>query len=289
VADAVRRSRAGLQDSKKPIGSFIFLGTTGVGKTELAKALAAFLFNDENLITRIDMSEYQERFSVSRLIGAPPGYVGYDEGGQLTEAVRRKPYSVVLLDEIEKAHPDVFNILLQVLDDGRLTDNKGRTANFRNTLIIMTSNIGSHLIWENMKEYDENKAEEVHEKTRNMVFDLLKQTLRPEFLNRIDEIIMFKPLTSDNIRDIVKLQLNDLQLKLSANNIRIEFTDKAVNWLAQQGYDPQYGARPLKRLIQKNILNEISRMIIGQEISKNQLIIIDAERSGLSIKNSAIS
>jgi ATP-dependent Clp protease ATP-binding subunit ClpB len=196
---------------------------------------------------------------------------------------------VVLLDEIEKAHPDVFNILLQVLDDGRLTDNKGRTANFRNTLIIMTSNIGSHLIWENMKEYDDNKAEEVHEKTRNMVFDLLKQTLRPEFLNRIDEIIMFKPLTSDNIRDIVKLQLNDLQLKLSANNIRIEFTDKAVNWLAQQGYDPQYGARPLKRLIQKNILNEISRMIIGQEVSKNQLIIIDAERSGLSIKNSAIS
>ncbi len=289
VADAVRRSRAGLQDSKKPIGSFIFLGTTGVGKTELAKALAAFLFNDENLITRIDMSEYQERFSVSRLIGAPPGYVGYDEGGQLTEAVRRKPYSVVLLDEIEKAHPDVFNILLQVLDDGRLTDNKGRTANFRNTLIIMTSNIGSHLIWENMKEYDENKAEEVHEKTRNMVFDLLKQTLRPEFLNRIDEIIMFKPLTSENIRDIVKLQLNDLQLKLSANNIRIEFTDKAVDWLAKQGYDPQYGARPLKRLIQKNILNEISRMIIGQEVSKNQLIIIDAERSGLSIKNSAIA
>jgi len=286
VADAVRRSRAGLQDSRKPIGSFIFLGTTGVGKTELAKALAAFLFNDENLITRIDMSEYQERYSVSRLIGAPPGYVGYDEGGQLTEAVRRKPYSVVLLDEIEKAHPDIFNILLQVLDDGRLTDNKGRTANFKNTIIIMTSNIGSHLIWENMKEYDENNADEVHERTRNMVFDLLKQTLPPEFLNRIDEIIMFKPLTVENIREIVKLQLNNLQQTLSANNISVEINDKAIDWLAAKGYDPQFGARPLKRLIQKHILNEISRMIIGQEVSKNQLIIIDAGKSGLSIKNS---
>jgi ATP-dependent Clp protease ATP-binding subunit ClpB len=286
VADAVRRSRAGLQDSKKPIGSFIFLGTTGVGKTELAKALAAFLFNDENLITRIDMSEYQERFSVSRLIGAPPGYVGYDEGGQLTEAVRRKPYSVVLLDEIEKAHPDVFNILLQVLDDGRLTDNKGRTVNFKNTIIIMTSNIGSHLIWENMKDYDEEKADEVHERTRSMVFDLLKQTLRPEFLNRIDEIIMFKPLTTENIREIVKLQLNNLQQSLSCKNIRIEITDKAVDWLSRQGYDPQLGARPLKRLIQKHILNEISRMIISQEVSKNQLIIINAEKSGLIIRNS---
>jgi len=286
VADAVRRSRAGLQDSRKPIGSFIFLGTTGVGKTELAKALAAFLFNDENLITRIDMSEYQERYSVSRLIGAPPGYVGYDEGGQLTEAVRRKPYSVVLLDEIEKAHPDIFNILLQVLDDGRLTDNKGRTANFKNTIIIMTSNIGSHLIWENMKEYDENNADEVHERTRNMVFDLLKQTLPPEFLNRIDEIIMFKPLTVENIREIVKLQLNNLQQTLSANNISVEINDKAIDWLAEKGYDPQFGARPLKRLIQKHILNEISRMIIGQEVSKNQLIIIDAGKSGLSIKNS---
>jgi ATP-dependent Clp protease ATP-binding subunit ClpB len=286
VADAVRRSRAGLQDSKKPIGSFIFLGTTGVGKTELAKALAAFLFNDENLITRIDMSEYQERFSVSRLIGAPPGYVGYDEGGQLTEAVRRKPYSVILLDEIEKAHPDVFNILLQVLDDGRLTDNKGRTVNFKNTIIIMTSNIGSHIIWENMKDYDEEKADEVHEKTRSMVFELLKQTLRPEFLNRIDEIIMFKPLTTDNIREIVKLQLGNLQRSLSANNIKIEITDKAVDWLARQGYDPQLGARPLKRLIQKYILNEISRRIISQEVSKNQLIIIDSEKSGLTIKNS---
>ncbi len=286
VADAVRRSRAGLQDSKKPIGSFIFLGTTGVGKTELAKALAAFLFNDENLITRIDMSEYQERFSVSRLIGAPPGYVGYDEGGQLTEAVRRKPYSVILLDEIEKAHSDVFNILLQVLDDGRLTDNKGRTVNFKNTIIIMTSNIGSHIIWENMKDYDEEKADEVHEKTRSMVFELLKQTLRPEFLNRIDEIIMFKPLTTDNIREIVKLQLSNLQRSLSANNIKIEITDKAVDWLARQGYDPQLGARPLKRLIQKYILNEISRRIISQEVSKNQLIIIDSEKSGLTIKNS---
>jgi ATP-dependent Clp protease ATP-binding subunit ClpB len=286
IADAVRRSRAGLQDSKKPIGSFIFLGTTGVGKTELAKALAAFLFNDENLITRIDMSEYQERFSVSRLIGAPPGYVGYDEGGQLTEAVRRKPYSVILLDEIEKAHSDVFNILLQVLDDGRLTDNKGRTVNFKNTIIIMTSNIGSHIIWENMKDYDEEKADEVHEKTRSMVFELLKQTLRPEFLNRIDEIIMFKPLTTDNIREIVKLQLSNLQRSLSANNIKIEITDKAVDWLARQGYDPQLGARPLKRLIQKYILNEISRRIISQEVSKNQLIIIDSEKSGLTIKNS---
>jgi len=286
IADAVRRSRAGLQDSKKPIGSFIFLGTTGVGKTELAKALAAFLFNDENLITRIDMSEYQERFSVSRLIGAPPGYVGYDEGGQLTEAVRRKPYSVILLDEIEKAHSDVFNILLQVLDDGRLTDNKGRTVNFKNTIIIMTSNIGSHIIWENMKDYDEEKADEVHEKTRSMVFELLKQTLRPEFLNRIDEIIMFKPLTTDNIREIVKLQLSNLQRSLFANNIKIEITDKAVDWLARQGYDPQLGARPLKRLIQKYILNEISRRIISQEVSKNQLIIIDSEKSGLTIKNS---
>jgi ATP-dependent Clp protease ATP-binding subunit ClpB len=254
VSDAVRRSRAGLQDSKKPIGSFIFLGTTGVGKTELAKALAAFLFNDENLLTRIDMSEYQERFSVSRLIGAPPGYVGYEEGGQLTEAVRRKPYSVVLLDEIEKAHPDVFNILLQVLDDGRLTDNKGRTVNFKNTIIIMTSNIGSHIIWENMKDYDEKKGDEIHEKTRNMVFDLLKQTLRPEFLNRIDEII-------------------------------IEITDKAVNWIAKQGYDPQLGARPVKRLIQKNILNELSRKIISQEVSKNQSIIIDSDNTGLHISN----
>ena len=286
VSDAVRRSRAGLQDSKKPIGSFIFLGTTGVGKTELAKALASFLFDDENLLTRIDMSEYQERFSVSRLIGAPPGYVGYEEGGQLTEAVRRKPYSVILLDEIEKAHSDVFNILLQVLDDGRLTDNKGRTVNFKNTIIIMTSNIGSHLIWENMKDYDEKKGDEVHEKTRNMVFDLLKQTLRPEFLNRIDEIIMFKPLTMQNIREIVKLQLDGVQKTLSSGNIKIEITDKAVNWIAKQGYDPQLGARPIKRLIQKNILNELSRKIISQDVAKNQLIIIDTDNSGLYFRNS---
>jgi ATP-dependent Clp protease ATP-binding subunit ClpB len=277
-----------LQDSKKPIGSFIFLGTTGVGKTELAKALAAFLFDDENLITRIDMSEYQERFSVSRLIGAPPGYVGYEEGGQLTEAVRRKPYSVVLLDEIEKAHPDVFNILLQVLDDGRLTDNKGRTVNFKNTIIIMTSNIGSHLIWENMKDYDEEKGDEVHEKTKNMVLSLLKETLRPEFLNRIDEIIMFSPLTMQDIRDIVRLQMEGVRKTLSAGNIKVEITDKAVNWIAEQGYDPQLGARPVKRLIQKNILNDLSRKIISEEILKNQLIIIDSDKNGLRIRNSDI-
>ncbi|HNP99886.1 MAG TPA: AAA family ATPase, partial [Bacteroidia bacterium] len=241
LSDAVRRSRAGLQDARKPIGSFIFLGTTGVGKTELAKALAEFLFNDENAMTRIDMSEYQEKHTVSRLIGAPPGYVGYDEGGQLTEAVRRRPYSVVLLDEIEKAHPDVFNILLQVLDDGRLTDNKGRTANFKNTIVIMTSNIGSHIIQESFEGMNDSNSEEVIAKTKNKVFELLKKTIRPEFLNRIDEIIMFQPLTRDEVRHIVELQFSNLQTMLRQNQITISATEEAIDWLAQLGYDPQFG------------------------------------------------
>src|SRR3569623_1688280 len=262
ISDAIRRSRAGLQDKRKPIGSFIFLGTTGVGKTELAKALAEFLFNDEQALGRIDMSEYQERHAVSRLIGAPPGYVGYDEGGQLTEAVRRKPYSVVLLDEIEKAHPDVFNILLQVLDDGRLTDNKGRVVNFKNTIIIMTSNIGSNLIQENFQDYDASDKEAVIAKTKNQLFELLRQTIRPEFLNRIDEIIMFTPLSRDEIGEIVKLQFKHVQDSLAEMGVTIEASDEALDWLAQLGYDPQYGARPLKRVIQKKILNELSKQVL---------------------------
>jgi len=285
VSDAVRRSRAGLQDAKKPIGSFIFLGTTGVGKTELARTLAGYLFNDDNMMTRIDMSEYQERYSVSRLIGAPPGYVGYEEGGQLTEAVRRKPYSVVLLDEIEKAHPDVFNILLQILDDGRLTDNKGRTVNFKNTIIIMTSNIGSHLIRENMKNVSGDNLEKIYDETRNQIFDLLKQTLRPEFLNRIDDIIVFKPLTLMEVREIVNIQFSNVQRMLEKNNIRIKLEEKAVDWLARQGYDPQYGARPVKRIIQRYILNELSKKIISQEISKDELIILDIHNDQLIFKN----
>jgi len=275
ISDAIRRSRAGLQDKRKPIGSFIFLGTTGVGKTELAKALAEFLFNDENAMTRIDMSEYQERHAVSRLIGAPPGYVGYDEGGQLTEAVRRKPYSVVLLDEIEKAHPDVFNILLQVLDDGRLTDNKGRVVNFKNTIIIMTSNIGSHLIQDNFKALDEENRDEVIAKTKNELFELLKQTIRPEFLNRIDELIMFTPLTRNELRDIVSLQFRHVQDTLAEMGIQIEATAEALDWLAELGYDPQFGARPLKRVIQKRILNELSKEILAGKINKDSKIKLD--------------
>ncbi|WP_295664615.1 ATP-dependent chaperone ClpB [uncultured Mucilaginibacter sp.] len=276
ISDAIRRSRAGLQDKRKPIGSFIFLGTTGVGKTELAKALAEFLFNDESALVRIDMSEYQERHSVSRLIGAPPGYVGYDEGGQLTEAVRRKPYSVVLLDEIEKAHPDVFNILLQVLDDGRLTDNKGRIVNFKNTIIIMTSNIGSNIIQDNFTDLNDNNRDEVIAKTKNELFELLRKTIRPEFLNRIDEIIMFTPLSRDEITDIVKLQFKHLQDTLAEMGITIEASEEALDWLAQLGYDPQFGARPLKRVIQKKILNELSKQILAGKVDKDSKIKLDA-------------
>lgn len=275
VSDAIRRSRAGLQDKRKPIGSFIFLGTTGVGKTELAKALADYLFNDEHAMIRIDMSEYQERHAVSRLIGAPPGYVGYDEGGQLTEAVRRKPYSVILLDEIEKAHPDVFNILLQVLDDGRLTDNKGRLVDFKNTIIIMTSNIGSHLIQDNFKDLDDINREEVIAKTKSELFELLKQTIRPEFLNRIDELIMFTPLNRDELRDIVSLQFKGVQDTLSEMGIEIEASEEALDWLAQLGYDPQFGARPLKRVIQKRILNELSKDILSGKVDKDSRIKLD--------------
>ncbi len=275
ISDAIRRSRAGLQDTKRPIGSFIFLGTTGVGKTELAKALAEFLFNDENALVRIDMSEYQERHTVSRLIGAPPGYVGYEESGQLTEAVRRKPYSVVLLDEIEKAHPDVFNILLQVLDEGRLTDNKGRTADFKNTIIIMTSNLGSHIIQERINEMDLVLKEKELEEIKSEIFDLLRKTIRPEFLNRIDEIIMFKPLTLDEIKQIVVLQINNLKEMLEKNNIKIEVTDYAINHLAQLGYDPQYGARPLKRIIQKKVINELSKQLLSGKVSNDSEILLD--------------
>ena len=287
ISDAVRRSRAGLNDPRKPIGSFIFLGTTGVGKTELAKALAEFLFNDDSMMTRIDMSEYQERHSVSRLVGAPPGYVGYDEGGQLTEAVRRKPYSVVLLDEIEKAHPDVFNILLQVLDDGRLTDNKGRTVDFRNTIIIMTSNMGSHVIQENFAEAFNGKKlpEEVVERTRLAVIDLLKQQLKPEFLNRIDEIVMFEPLTHKDIERIVDIQLGIVRKMLSENGIRLEYSDKAREWIAAAGYDPLYGARPVKRVIQRYVVNDLSKRILAGEVDRSKPISIDAGKDGLSFSN----
>lgn len=275
ISDAIRRSRAGLQDKRKPIGSFIFLGTTGVGKTELAKALAEYLFNDEGALVRIDMSEYQERHAVSRLIGAPPGYVGYDEGGQLTEAVRRKPYSVVLLDEIEKAHPDVFNILLQVLDDGRLTDNKGRVVNFKNTIIIMTSNIGSNIIQENFQSLEDKNRDEVIAKTKNDLFNVLRATIRPEFLNRIDEIIMFTPLSRHEIHDIVKLQFAQVQQTLAEMGITMEASEEALDWLAQLGYDPQFGARPLKRVIQKKILNELSKQILAGTVDKDSTIKVD--------------
>jgi ATP-dependent Clp protease ATP-binding subunit ClpB len=276
VADAIRRSRAGLQDPRKPIGSFIFLGTTGVGKTELAKALADYLFDDEGMMTRIDMSEYQEKHSVSRLVGAPPGYVGYDEGGQLTESVRRKPYSVVLLDEIEKAHPDVWNILLQVLDDGRLTDNKGRVVNFKNTIIIMTSNIGSHLIQDAFESVNEDNVELVTEKAKVEVMNLLRQTIRPEFLNRVDEIIMFRPLMKKQIMDIVKIQLAGLQAMTAKNQVELEFTDYLLELLAEQGFDPQLGARPLKRLIQKQIVNTLSKKLLSGEIDNTKRVLVDA-------------
>ena len=287
ISDAVRRSRAGLNDPRKPIGSFIFLGTTGVGKTELAKALAEFLFNDDNMLTRIDMSEYQERHSVSRLVGAPPGYVGYDEGGQLTEAVRRKPYSVVLLDEIEKAHPDVFNILLQVLDDGRLTDNKGRTVDFRNTIIIMTSNMGAQVIQENFAPaFDGNKiSPEVVEKTRLEVIEQLKMQLKPEFLNRIDEIVMFEPLTHEDIGRIVDIQMNIVRKLLKENNIELDYTKKAKEWIARIGYDPLYGARPVKRTIQRYVVNDLSKRILAGDVNREHPIVIDADADGLTFKN----
>jgi len=275
VADAIRRSRAGLQDPKKPIGSFIFLGTTGVGKTELAKALASYLFADESMI-RIDMSEYQEKHSVSRLVGAPPGYVGYDEGGQLTEAVRRKPYSVILLDEIEKAHPDVFNILLQVLDDGRLTDNKGRVVNFKNTIIIMTSNMGSEIIQENFEDITEENLEAVVENTKSAVISLLKQTIRPEFLNRIDEVIMFQPLMKKEIKGIIRIQLEDLRKLVLAAGIQLDFSDYLIEFLAENGFDPQFGARPLKRLIQKEIVNRLSKKLLSNEVDKSRPLLVDA-------------
>jgi ATP-dependent Clp protease ATP-binding subunit ClpB len=275
VADAIRRSRAGLQDPRRPIGSFIFLGTTGVGKTELAKALAEYLFDDESMLTRIDMSEYQEKHSVSRLVGAPPGYVGYDEGGQLTEAVRRKPYQVVLLDEIEKAHPDVWNIMLQVLDDGRLTDNKGRVVNFKNTIIIMTSNLGSHIIQENFEGVTERNKEQVVEKTKGDVMNLLRQTIRPEFLNRVDEIIMFQPLLKNEIKGIIRIQLENLKKLVAQNGIQLHFSEYLLNHLAENGFDPQFGARPLKRFIQKEIVNALSKKILAGTVDKNHPVLVD--------------
>jgi len=285
VSDAIRRSRAGLQDPKKPIGSFIFLGTTGVGKTELAKALAEYLFDDEGMMTRIDMSEYQEKHTVSRLVGAPPGYVGYDEGGQLTEAVRRKPYSVVLLDEIEKAHPDVWNVLLQVLDDGRLTDNKGRVVNFKNTIIIMTSNIGSHLIQEAFEKVTEKNVDDATEKARLDVMNLLRETIRPEFLNRVDEIIMFHPLMKKEIRGVINIQLKNLVKLVAENGINLEFSDYAIDFLAENGYDPQYGARPLKRLIQKEIVNKLSKKILAADIDKSKPVLIDVFDNTVVFRN----
>ncbi len=288
VSDAIRRSRAGLQDPKKPIGSFIFLGTTGVGKTELAKALADYLFDDDNMMTRIDMSEYQEKHAVSRLLGAPPGYIGYEEGGQLTEAVRRKPYSVILLDEIEKAHPDVFNVLLQVLDDGRLTDNKGRIVNFKNTIIIMTSNMGSHIIQDNFENVTENNKDEVVQKTKTEVMALLRQTIRPEFLNRIDEVIMFQPLMKKEIKGIIKLQLNGLKQLVAANGINLQFSDYVLDFLAENGYDPQFGARPLKRLIQKEIINQLSKRILAADIDKTRPVLVDVFDGTVVFRNEQI-
>ena len=285
VSDAVRRSRAGLQDPKRPIASFIFLGTTGVGKTELAKALAEYLFNDETMMTRIDMSEYQEKFSVSRLIGAPPGYVGYDEGGQLTEAVRRKPYSVVLFDEIEKAHPDVFNILLQVLDDGRLTDNKGRTVNFKNTIIIMTSNLGSQFIQQQFEQMNAQNHDKIVADTKAKVMEMLKKTIRPEFLNRIDETIMFQPLTKAEITEVVRLQMNAVKKMLTPQGFTFEVTDEAINYLADVGFDPEFGARPVKRAIQRYVLNDLSKKILGEQVNREKPIIIDADANGLVFKN----
>ncbi len=285
IADAVRRSRAGLNDPRRPIGSFIFLGTTGVGKTELAKALAEYLFDDENMMTRIDMSEYQEKHAVSRLVGAPPGYVGYDEGGQLTEAVRRKPYSVVLFDEIEKAHPDVFNILLQVLDDGRLTDNKGRMVNFKNTIIIMTSNMGSSVIRDNFAKLTPENKDEIVEKTKQQVLDMLKQTIRPEFLNRIDETIMFTPLNRNEIEEIVGLQFKGIKKMLAANGITLEVTPAALSFLADEGYDPEFGARPVKRVIHRLVLNQLSKDILAQKVDKERPIVIDVKDGDLTFTN----
>ena len=287
VSDAVRRSRAGLQDPKRPIASFIFMGTTGVGKTELAKALAEYLFNDEQMMTRIDMSEYQEKFSVSRLIGAPPGYVGYDEGGQLTEAVRRKPYSVVLFDEIEKAHPDVFNILLQVLDDGRLTDNKGRTVNFKNTIIIMTSNLGSQYIQSEFENMTEANRDEVTERTKKTVMEMLKKTIRPEFLNRIDETIMFLPLTKEEITDVVRLQIGVVQKMLAEQDIRLEMTQEGVSFLAGVGFDPEFGARPVKRAIQRYVLNDLSKRLLAGEVNREKPIVIDSNGEELILRNAS--
>lgn len=285
VADSIRRSRAGLQDPRKPIGSYIFLGTTGVGKTELAKALAEYLFDDESMITRIDMSEYQEKHSVSRLVGAPPGYVGYEEGGQLTEAVRRKPYSVVLFDEIEKAHPDVFNILLQVLDDGRLTDNKGRVVNFKNTIIIMTSNLGSHIIQENFEDITEENREEVVERTKDQVMEMLRKTIRPEFLNRIDEIILFQPLMRKEIRGIIAIQLENLKTLVAHSGIQLKFTEYLIDFLAEHGFDPQFGARPLKRLIQKEIINPLSKKILSEDIDKSLPVLVDVFDNTVVFRN----
>ena len=285
VADAVRRSRAGLQDPKRPIGSFIFLGTTGVGKTELAKALAEYLFDDESLMTRIDMSEYQEKHTVSRLIGAPPGYVGYDEGGQLTEAVRRKPYSVVLFDEIEKAHPDVFNILLQVLDDGRLTDNKGRTVNFKNTIIIMTSNLGSSYIQSQFEKINDQNHDQVVAETKTEVMNMLKKTIRPEFLNRIDEIIMFQPLNKDQIEQIVRLQINGIKKMLEENGVTLQMSDQAIDFIATAGYDPEFGARPVKRAIQRYLLNDLSKKLLSQEVDRSKPIIVERSSDGLAFRN----
>lgn len=285
VSDAVRRNRAGLSDPKRPIGSFIFLGTTGVGKTELAKALAEYLFDDENMMTRIDMSEYQEKFSATRLIGAPPGYVGYDEGGQLTEAIRRKPYSVVLFDEIEKAHPDVFNILLQVLDDGRLTDNKGRVVNFKNTIIIMTSNLGSGMIREQFERITPVNREEIIERTKNLVMDMLKNTIRPEFLNRIDDIIMFSPLKESEIEQIVRLQLDRVRKMLAENGIDMHYTEEAVKSIAQAGFDPEFGARPVKRVIQSRVLNQLSKDLLAGTIDQSKPIIIDAIDASIFFRN----
>ena len=285
VSNAVRRSRAGLQDPKRPIASFIFLGTTGTGKTELAKALAEYLFNDENMMTRIDMSEYQEKFSVSRLIGAPPGYVGYDEGGQLTEAVRRKPYSVVLFDEIEKAHPDVFNTLLQVLDDGRLTDNKGRTVNFKNTIIIMTSNLGSQYIQERFENLNDANRESTISDTRKHVMEMLKKTIRPEFLNRIDDIIMFLPLTKAQIASVVTLQMNNVKRMLESQGFTLEWTPEAINWIADKGYDPEFGARPVKRAIQDYVLNELSRKLLTEEVVREKPVIVDVKGGKLVFRN----
>jgi len=300
VSDAVRRSRAGLQNEKRPIGSFLFMGTTGVGKTELAKALAEFLFNDENMMTRIDMSEYQERHSVSRLVGAPPGYVGYDEGGQLTEAVRRKPYSVVLLDEIEKAHPDVFNTLLQVLDDGRLTDNKGRTVDFKNTILIMTSNVGADIIQSYMERLPLESSQDVIpgstgnlpsmrskmlSECREEVLEILKRTVRPEFLNRIDEVIMFEPLSQTDIREILRMQMRDLQEKLSENGVSVEFTEEFENYMSTKGYEPQYGARPIKRLMQKELINLLAKSILDGHVRRDSVILVDVADGQITVRD----